>query len=44
MEGDWVYERTCGNERAAKDRVKELEERYEEATYRINDLIDGAFY
>lgn len=37
----YYYERTCGTERAAKDRVKELGGR---AVYLVDHLIRGAFY
>ncbi len=41
---DYVYERTCGTEQDAKDRVAELRSRGEEALYLINHTIRGAFY
>ena len=37
----YYYERTCGTERAAKDRVEELGPG---AVYLVNHLIKGAFY
>lgn len=42
----WVYERTCGTEGAAKNRVKELKEVYkkDDAKYLINEVLEGAFY
>lgn len=39
--GSYVYERTCGTERAAKDRVAELGPR---AVFTVNHTIRGAFY
>lgn len=38
------YERTCGTEQAAKDRVVELQRRGQEALYLINHIIRGALY
>ena len=45
-EGDWVYERTCGTEEAANDRVNILIERdgREDAKWTLNEVIKGAFY
>ena len=40
----YVYERTCGTERAAKERVLELQKRGEEALYLVNHIIKDAFY
>ena len=40
---DWVYERTCGSEAAAKERVEELKKRYDDANY-YDDVKEGAFY
>lgn len=40
-DGIYIYDRTCGSERAAKDRVRELGPR---AVYLIDHLIRGAFY
>lgn len=37
----YAYERTCGSEDAARERVKELGAR---AVYLVNHLISGAFY
>ena len=37
----YVYERTCGTEEAAKERVKEYGSR---AVYLVNHLIRGAYY
>jgi hypothetical protein len=44
--GAYVYERTTGTERSARERVKELESRNpkERAVYLKNHLISGAFY
>jgi hypothetical protein len=41
---DYVYERTCGTEQAAKMRVAELEESGQEAIYLIDHIIGGGFY
>ena len=40
----YVYERTCGTKKSAKDRVDELKARGKEALYLINHTIRGAFY
>ncbi len=37
----YCYERTCGNEDAARERVKELGDR---AVYLVDHLIEDAFY
>lgn len=39
--GYYVYERTCGTEEAAKERVAKLGPR---AVYLVNHTIRGAFY
>ena len=38
------YERTCGTEQAAKDRVAELARRGVEALYLVNHVIKNAYY
>ena len=38
----YYYERTCGTERSAKERVRELGAH--RALYLVNHLIRGAFY
>jgi hypothetical protein len=38
------YERTCGTEQGAKDRVTELQRRGQKALYLVDHLIRGAFY
>lgn len=44
-DGRYTYERTCGTEQSAKDRVKTLIERgYSHATYTINNIIKDAYY
>lgn len=42
----YVYERTCGTEAAAKDRVRALNNYYgyDCAVYLIDHIIKGAFY
>lgn len=40
----YYYERTCGTEKGAQDRVNELKKRGQEALFLINHLIKGAFY
>lgn len=40
-DGRYVYERTCGTENAAQQRVKELGPR---ATFTVNSTISRAFY
>jgi hypothetical protein len=40
-DGRYVYERTCGTEQAAKDRVKALGGR---AVYLVDHLVKDAFY
>jgi len=42
-DGRYFYERTCGAERAAMDRVRELIARGYKALYQT-DTIEGAFY
>ncbi len=37
----YCYERTCGSEDAARERVRELGDR---SVYLVNHLIKGAFY
>jgi len=46
LDGNWHYERTCGTERAATDRVNVLIERdgREDAKWTLNEVIKGAFY
>jgi|WetSurMetagenome_2_1015567.scaffolds.fasta_scaffold807633_2 hypothetical protein len=45
-DGRWVYERTCGTEEAAKNRVVELKTLHnrKDATYTIDTLLEGASY
>jgi hypothetical protein len=40
----YYYERTCGTERAAQERVDELNKRGRKAVYLINHLVKGYFY
>lgn len=42
--GTVIYERTCGTEKAAKDRCEELKKHYDDAKYFKNEIIRGAFY
>jgi hypothetical protein len=43
-DGNWMFDRTCGTEEAANERVKELAARYPEALWKKNKLLPGAFY
>jgi hypothetical protein len=42
----WVYERTCGTEEAAQNRVVELKKVHnrKDAIYTIDELLKGAAY
>lgn len=40
----WWYERSCGTEQAAIERVAVLESRGHEARYTVGTLICGALY
>ena len=40
-DGAYLFDRTCGTERAAKDRAKDLGPR---AVYLVNHLVAKAFY
>lgn len=42
--GDNMYERTCGTEKAAKERVKNLKNIYGYAEYFINRIPKGYKY
>lgn len=43
-EGDNVYERTCGEERAAQKRVEELKKYHPDGFYLKNELPEKYFY
>ncbi len=44
MDGqNWIYDRTCGSENAAEERVTELRVRFDDATY-TTEVMNGAFY
>jgi len=45
-DNDWYYDRTCGVEWAAKERVKYIIDKYKykEAIYMINRIMKNAFY
>lgn len=40
----WVYERTTSTKESAKSRVEELKKKYIDALYKLNELLECAFY